>query len=69
MIRSELADELKTTPSTVHKWLAIHAQLTGRTTETRLDSQTVDDMQRARRLTLGQSNMTFRAALERVLGQ
>lgn len=69
MIRSELADEFGVPPSSVSKWLQIYSGLTGRPIETRLDSQTVADMQRARELTQEQPGMKFREALERVLGQ
>ncbi|QLG12180.1 hypothetical protein HLB42_16370 [Deinococcus sp. D7000] len=69
MIRSELAEILGVNPSVVSKWLLTYSGLTGRTIETRLDSQTVTDMQRARELALEQPGMKFREALERVLGQ
>lgn len=69
MIRSELADDLGVTPSVVRKWLLTYSSLTGQPLETRLDEQTVSDMQRARELTREQPGMTFREALERVLGQ
>lgn len=68
MIRSELADELKVSPSVVRKWLTVYASLTGRTITSRLDQQTADDMRRARLLTLDHPGMTFREALERTLG-
>ncbi|GGL93166.1 hypothetical protein GCM10010840_34000 [Deinococcus aerolatus] len=69
MIRSELADELGVPPASVSKWLQYYSGLTGRPIETRLDSQTVADMQRARELTQEQPGMPFREALKRVLGQ
>ncbi|MBB5364853.1 hypothetical protein [Deinococcus humi] len=68
MIRSELAEILGVNPSVVRKWLLTYSDLTGQTIETRLDSQTVTDMQSARALALAQPGMAFREALERVLG-
>ncbi|OLV19107.1 hypothetical protein BOO71_0003763 [Deinococcus marmoris] len=64
-----MADELGVPPASVSKWLKIYSGLTGRPIETRLDSQTVADMQRAGELKLEQPDMPFREALERVLGQ
>lgn len=69
MIQSELADELGVTPSTVRKWILIHAQLTGHPVERRLDAFTVATMQRAHALVQERPGMPFREALERVLGQ
>lgn len=68
MLPSELADELKTTPSAISKQLKVYFKETGRTRESRLDDTTVQDMRTIHDFLQDGKAQSFRQALHKLLG-